>query len=56
MKNEEIRQLIEKYADGMTKDEGQELFDWVTNKPEDSNEKFWAENILNSSIVTKKHI
>ena len=56
MKNEEIKQLIAKYAAGMTKDEGQELFEWVTNKPEDPNEKLWAENILSSSIVIKNHI
>lgn len=55
MKNEEIKQLIEKYSKGMSKDEGDELFELVTNKPDDPDEELWAENILRSGIVFRNY-
>ena len=56
MKNTEIKQLIERYSSGISIDEGTELFDYVTNKPDDPNEELWAKNILDSSKVMKKHL
>lgn len=55
MKNKEIKQLIEKYSSGISIDEKVELFDFVTNKPDDPNEDLWANNIIESSKVVKKY-
>lgn len=55
MKNTEIKQLIEKYSSGISTDEEVELFDLVTNKPDDLNEDLWADNIIKSSKVIQKY-
>lgn len=56
MKGEDINKLMERYSTGIPDDEWKDLFDFVTNKPDDSNEEFWAETILKSSLLTKKYL
>lgn len=55
MKNEEIARLIAKYSRGLSKAEGDELFEFVTNKPDDPNEELWAENILRSAELIRDY-
>lgn len=56
MKNEDIKQLIEHYSAGMTIDEGDDLFEQVTNKPDNPDELMWADNILKSAAVIKMYL
>lgn len=51
MKNEEIKVMIEEFAANTTDDCEQDLFDQVTNVPDDPNEQLWADNILRASEV-----
>ena len=56
MKNEDIKKRIEKFSSGITVDDWKDLSDLVINKPDDSNEELWAGNIINSSMLAKKHL
>lgn len=55
MKNEDIRHLINGCIAEISSEIGRELFEVVTNKPDDPNEHLWAENILLAAEVIKNN-